>query len=1375
MASNGAYPRSSSQDRIRSRKTPSSSFDEVRGSSQGPRGEENEGGGFGLPVFASCCMLIYIMYMYGPSLSGSAPSNKKSANADGLAKHTVLARIRTPDGGYQEYRKAVFKELKGSNRGVYCAEAVREKHFGELTCPLIEQALLHRYFFFTFVNLGWSALAKNYILNLRKALGVNSKNGVGAVMAVLDEETMNAFNKLEDREGIRIPSMKAYISGDGTSWYESGAQSIFGLGEIKFGTPQFQLLGDIKIRFLLQIVEMGTFHVVLTDPDVVWIRNPITYFQRFLDVDLLLSANSFATPLLVEKKAQVFERNKANLHVEPDSLVKGASGDISTAIMVFKGNSTKSLELLMNWYELYLPDQDRVRTKNIITWDQVALNELLRHRWKSITHDAKRNLRNADGLIWGILPMASFTNGHTFFVSRMSEQLDTPVYSVHADYTNGGITGQIARWRTAGLWQIDGPSYYNGKFVVFDFQIPESLLVPFEDIDVHFEAPDRHMQLVDFQLKQLAHALAIAESLERILVIPPFKCLCEHAWSPSHSLKCRTEGGSKQSPVPTSMPYTCPPDHIFKMTALFNQVGHRWGPRFLTDKSFPYKESEFVTMSLKSDRGKVQFDGPVTKKQMIASLKRKKFIDKPVLKLLGNVNNLFKGFDEQKEVDAFLMKIDQVTGGWCCSAANMADGLIPYMPLTEAKDHWVAGAHDITHDRCIADRSVLKATNARGRSPDHTADQQAEDYLKDVGVPDVEAIHHDVETQQKNSDLLWEDCWPNVCPRAKNLAIYKPVTASSVYGKGDAFKVTDGKHSNNVFENSARGSCAHTKNEKSWIKVDLKKEYTVTHVKLEGVVDDDEGRMKEDESVKLSMVTGWRITVGAGKWGDPVCKENANATAGDLEPIMCTKPLTGRYITVWSKNWIVLCELEAFGGDAAPKFVKWWGAAYPYTAEQMCNRKAHPQRCRATTKGLCKPRPGYEKQQTDDEEWKVLVHGDVEWQQIAFQDIHKDGGKFESHTLKSLETPSLPHAWMHIGSIHRYDENYRMHGKYQFKLEYTKLPRPGLPELAEKGSVVTIIWKQENWLSDKDIKGFECIEPADCGPKALDWDHASFMGLGKSSNEEYCIFDGNGGAPKEYNCVGALRDDYIGTSKKKRGIAGWNAEAWDRMSLFVQRKVKDLKEIVEEEREKKRMNAYAAAASSSGKRVVVKSVKEDAVGSASFIKPGTVMTHFKGVKIVSLNELKGLIDPELDKFNNFPVTPVDAISAMRREQDNLEYVTDATASDFAQGAADSLAEFKLEMASLGNNHQLRRQIDRDFQQMGKKSFKDHTGTGSRKRFKEAKTDVYHRSDEAQAIAAEDEMTRSTMSVSVEDLRVEDHGYFNKILFETLAARYEDSR
>lgn len=220
----------------------------------------------------------------------------------------------------------------------------------------------------------------------------------------------------------------------------------------------------------------------------------------------------------------------------------------------------------------------------------------------------------------GLLPMAQFLQGHTFFVQHLHEQLRSVPVHVHATYTLSGDYGKRFRLRSAGLWQAEEASYYTRGDFLHVVGLREALLallrrqsfpegvwrcapgeahamrffdgvraeeVPFaaggpggvradrlcyhpgrfvpspsagDELD-YAAAPDPatpHVRLQHLTRLVLRNAFALASATRRRLVLPTVWCMCDRYWW--HLKDCRMPGAEA-----LTMPFTCPLDMSFNV------------------------------------------------------------------------------------------------------------------------------------------------------------------------------------------------------------------------------------------------------------------------------------------------------------------------------------------------------------------------------------------------------------------------------------------------------------------------------------------------------------------------------------------------------------------------------------------------------------------------------------------------------------------------------------------------------------------------------------------------------------------------------------------------------------------------------------------
>ena len=62
------------------------------------------------------------------------------------------------------------------------------------------------------------------------------------------------------------------------------------LGDFGWGSTTFAKMGREKIKLIRVFLQLGV-DVVISDVDVLWLRNPIPYFKQFPDADILTSSD----------------------------------------------------------------------------------------------------------------------------------------------------------------------------------------------------------------------------------------------------------------------------------------------------------------------------------------------------------------------------------------------------------------------------------------------------------------------------------------------------------------------------------------------------------------------------------------------------------------------------------------------------------------------------------------------------------------------------------------------------------------------------------------------------------------------------------------------------------------------------------------------------------------------------------------------------------------------------------------------------------------------------------------------------------------------------------------------------------------------------
>jgi hypothetical protein len=165
-------------------------------------------------------------------------------------------------------------------------------------------------------------------------------------------------------------------------------------------------------------------------------------------------------------------------------------------------------------------------------WDQEAFNNLIRKDWMpfSLHPGNPRLFRGAGNTLWvGILPVASFASGHTYFVQDLWQVQGVDPFVVHTTFQYGGPAGKLHRLRERGLWR-DPPEYFSGHFVGGNLThpaVPDLWDTMGTDAKIAF-----HKQSIIAQLRELRQLFILAVASNRTLVVPRLLCFCDRFWGP---------------------------------------------------------------------------------------------------------------------------------------------------------------------------------------------------------------------------------------------------------------------------------------------------------------------------------------------------------------------------------------------------------------------------------------------------------------------------------------------------------------------------------------------------------------------------------------------------------------------------------------------------------------------------------------------------------------------------------------------------------------------------------------------------------------------------------------------------------------------------
>ncbi|XP_071919524.1 arabinosyltransferase XEG113-like isoform X1 [Coffea arabica] len=437
--------------------------------------------------------------------------------------------------------------------------------------------------------------------------------------------------------------------------------------DVGWGSKAFHKMGRQKVILIDAILPMG-FEVLMCDTDMVWLKNPLPYLARFPEADILTSTDQVA-PTVVDDSLDIWQQvgaayNIGIFHWRPS-------------------NSTK--KLAREWKELLLANDD--------VWDQNGFNDLVRRQLGPPVDEESGLAYAYDGSIkLGLLPASIFCSGHTYFVQAMYQQLRLEPYAVHTTFQYAGTEGKRHRLREAMVF-YDPPDYYNvsGGFLTFKPSIPKSLLLDGEhNVESHFA-------LVNYQIKQIRTALAVASFLNRTLVMPPLWCRLDRLWF-GHP-------GILQGSM-TKQPFICPLDHVFEVNTMLKELPEdEFGPpirireySLFDNPSMPKKVKESwldVNLCQEGSRG-CEVSNSTSQAGILKFPKRSSeetyktvfssFKDVEVIQF-SSMQDAFSGFTDKSMEDKFRKRVKIYTGIWCC-VENHTPGHIFYDIYWDEKPDW---------------------------------------------------------------------------------------------------------------------------------------------------------------------------------------------------------------------------------------------------------------------------------------------------------------------------------------------------------------------------------------------------------------------------------------------------------------------------------------------------------------------------------------------------------------------------------------------------------------------------------------------------------------------------------------------------------------
>ncbi|KAL3613794.1 hypothetical protein CASFOL_041868 [Castilleja foliolosa] len=437
--------------------------------------------------------------------------------------------------------------------------------------------------------------------------------------------------------------------------------------DVGWGSPTFHKMGREKVILIDSILPFG-FELLMCDTDMVWLKNPLPYLARFPEADVLTSTDQ-VSPTVVDDRLDDWKQ-------------AGAAFNIG----IFHWRPTaSSMKLAKEWKEMLLAD-DKI-------WDQNGFNDIVRKQMgPSVDEDSGLVYAYDGSLKLGMLPASIFCSGHTYFVQAMYQQLRLEPYAVHTTFQYAGTDGKRHRLREAMVF-YDPPEYYDapGGFLAFKPSIPKNLLLDGEhNIESHFA-------LVNYQIKQIRTALAIASLLGRTLVMPPLWCRLDRLWFGHPGV---LEG------TLTRQPFLCPLDHVLEVNIMLKELPQEeFGPginikeySFLDNPSLPQQVKDSwldVHLCQEGSHG-CEASNSTTRPGVLKFPKRSteetfktifsSYKDVKVIQF-SSMQEAFLGFTDKTMEERFRNRVKRYTGIWCC-VQDHTPGHIYYDMYWDEKPNW---------------------------------------------------------------------------------------------------------------------------------------------------------------------------------------------------------------------------------------------------------------------------------------------------------------------------------------------------------------------------------------------------------------------------------------------------------------------------------------------------------------------------------------------------------------------------------------------------------------------------------------------------------------------------------------------------------------
>ncbi|KAF6158861.1 hypothetical protein GIB67_012504 [Kingdonia uniflora] len=205
--------------------------------------------------------------------------------------------------------------------------------------------------------------------------------------------------------------------------------------DVGWGSPEFHKMGREKAILIDAILPFG-YELLMCDTDMVWLKNPLPYFARFPEADILTSTDKLV-PTVADDRLEIWQQVTADYNIG-----------------IFHWRPTDSAKLMAREWKLLIQNNEKI-------WDQKVFNAVMRKNFGPAVDEESELVYAYDGnLKLGFLPISLFCSGHSYFVQAMFQQLRLEPYAVHTTFQHSGTEGKRHRLRE-GMFFYDQPEYYD--------------------------------------------------------------------------------------------------------------------------------------------------------------------------------------------------------------------------------------------------------------------------------------------------------------------------------------------------------------------------------------------------------------------------------------------------------------------------------------------------------------------------------------------------------------------------------------------------------------------------------------------------------------------------------------------------------------------------------------------------------------------------------------------------------------------------------------------------------------------------------------------------------------------------------------------------